>query len=100
MDDLIKKFNDDMETIFPMAAKLGYKPSYFLQMLRDKGGYQAAQQLIHSKDPASGLTSLWEIGRLDLSVEAHVIKDEYKPLFSDEERDICTERLEAFGYEI
>jgi hypothetical protein len=43
---------------------------------------------------------LWENKRLDLSVEALVIRPEYHSLFSGEERKICIERLKEFGYEI
>ena len=98
MDDLIKKFNSDMESIYYTAAKLGYTPTYFLQMIQSMGGYKAAKQLIHAKTPQSGLTKLWELRRLDLSVEAHVVKPEYHSIFTDEERRICAERLESFGY--
>ena len=98
MKDLINKFSSDMESIYHTAAKLGYTPTYFWQMVQSKGGYQAAKQLIHTKNPSSGLTRLWELKRLDLSVETHVIKPEYHPLFTDEERHICAERLESFGY--
>ena len=62
------------------------------------GGYKAAKQLIHAKNPQSGLTRLWELRRLDLSMEAHVIKPEYGALFTDDEKRICNERLESFGY--
>ena len=60
--------------------------------------YYAAKQLIHTDTPSEGFTTLWELKRLDLSVEAHVIKSEYAELFTDNERQICLERLEAYGY--
>ena len=52
------------------------------------------------RNPQSGLTRLWELGRLDLSVEAHVIKPEYSALFTEDERRVCAERLESFGYKV
>jgi hypothetical protein len=87
-----------MEGIYYTATKLGYTPTYFLQMVQSMGGYKAAKQLIHAKNPQSGLTKLWELGRLDLSMEAHVIKPEYITLFTEDERRICAERLESFEY--
>jgi len=100
MDTLINKFSSDMENIYHTASKLGYTPTYFWQMVQSMGGYQAAKKLISTKNPSSGLTRLWDLRRLDLSVEAHVIKPEYSSLFTDEERRICAERLESFGYKI
>lgn len=39
-------------------------------------------------------------GRIkDLSVEAHALKPEYEELFTQQERDICRERWNEFGYE-
>jgi hypothetical protein len=98
MTETEKKFNSDMENVFLSVTKLGYIPTYFWKMVQAKGGYQAAKQLIHTKNPSTGLTRLWELGHLELSVEAHVIMPEYNSLFTEEERSICLERLISFGY--
>ncbi len=97
-ENLIARFNSDMESIYYTASKLGYKPSYFLQMVQSMNGYEAAKKLIYAKDPSSGLARLWELQRLDLSVEAHILKPEYYSLFTDDERRLCAERLASFGY--
>ena len=99
MTTLEKRFEQDMIDIYTTAKKeCGYNASRFLQMLGDKGGLAAAKQLISKPGGTGGFTTLWEHGRLDLSVEAHVLKPEYAELFSDEERRMCRERLEQFGY--
>lgn len=99
MTTLEKRFEQDMIDIYTIAKKeCGYNASRFLQMLGDKGGLAAAKQLISKPGGTDGFTTLWEHGRLDLSVEAHVLKPEYAELFSDEERRMCRERLEQFGY--
>ena len=67
-------------------------------MLGAMGGLAAAKQLISKPGGTDGFTTLWEHGRLDLSVEAHILKPEYIELFTDEERRVCRERLEQFGY--
>ena len=36
--------------------------------------------------------------RLDILMEALVLKTEFAPLFSEDERRIARERLEAYGY--
>ena len=99
MTILEKRFEQEMIDIYMTAKKeCGYNASRFLQMLGAKGGLVAAKQLISKPGGTDGFTTLWEHGRLDLSVEAHVLKTEYAELFTDEERRICRERLEQFGY--
>ena len=41
-------------------------------MLHDIGAVQTAWQLINASQPSEGYTRLWELKRLDLSVEAVV----------------------------
>lgn len=99
MTILEKRFEQEMIDIYMIAKKeCGYNASRFLQILGAKGGLAAAKQLISKPGGTDGFTTLWEHGRLDLSVEAHVLKAEYAELFTDEERRMCRERLEQFGY--
>ena len=98
MKELERRFHNDMIQIYVAAKKLKYNPTYFWQMVTDKGGYMTAKQLINTDAPSEGFTKLWELKRLDLSVEAHVLKTEYYPLFTDEERQICIDRLIEYGY--
>lgn len=99
MTTLEKRFEQDIIDIYTTAKKeCGYNASRFLQILGAKGGLAAAKQLISKPGGTDGFTTLWEHGRLDLSVEAHVLKSEYAELFTDEERRMCRERLEQFGY--
>ena len=76
-----------------------YHASYFIQMVHTHGGVETARRLLQSQENAqSGFTTLWECGRLDLSVEAHVLQERFKELFSDQERQIARQRLEDYGY--
>jgi hypothetical protein len=100
MEPLEKKFNTDMQQIYIRAKKeLKYNATRFMQLVSEIGGLQAAKQLITKDGGTYGFEILWENKRLDLSVEAHVLKPEYSVLFSNEEIDICRKRLEEFGYE-
>lgn len=72
----------------------------FFQLVAEKGGLLAAKQLIAKAGGTDGFTRLWEHGRLDLSVEAHVLKPEYESLFTSGEREICRNRLEEYGYKV
>lgn len=101
MTEKEKQFHQAMINIYETAKReCGYNATRFLQLLGSKGGVAAAKQLISKPGGTEGFTTLWECGRLDLSVEAHVLKPEYRELFSPEERKLCTERLREFGYSI
>ncbi len=94
-----KQFEQDMIAIYTTAKKeCGYNATRFLQAVTQKGGVAAARQLILKLGGTDGFTALWEHGRLDLSVEAHVLLPRYAVLFSDDEKRICKERLLEFGY--
>jgi hypothetical protein len=54
--------------------------------------------LLLAKDPTDGFTNLWERKRLDLSVEALVLKPKFVPLFDEVERENARKRLAEYGY--
>jgi hypothetical protein len=55
----------------------------FCKCFLKKGGINTAVSLVSEEGGTEGVAVLWENKRLDLSVEALVLKDEYKELFSD-----------------
>jgi hypothetical protein len=59
-----------------VKAETGYNATYFLQMVSERGGVDAARRLLHSTAVSDGFTALWERRRLDLSVEALVLDEE------------------------
>ena len=96
---LEQKFNKAMFEIYYSAKAIGYTPSKFFQMLEQHGGLQTARNLINASTISYGYTKLWELKRLDLSVEAVVYENsEWHPLFTTEELERCRKRLSEFGY--
>ncbi len=93
------QFHEAMIRITAESKEFGYYPSYFIQMVAERGGLSAAKQLLSSSNPASGFVRLWEEQRLDLSVEALVIKEPWCALFADEELDVARRRLKELGYD-
>ena len=75
-----------------------YNATRFLQMVSEAGGLATARQLLHATTVSDGFTSLWIAKRLDLSVEAHVVKPEFASLFTDEERRTAQARLDEYGH--
>ena len=100
LDELEQKFHQDMLDTYNTARKLGYRPGYFLSMVNQQGGRQAAKQLIQLQQPSEGFHKLWELKRLDISVEAKVLKPEYHALFTEAERQKCRERLAEYEYQV
>ena len=49
-----------------VAASNVYRPTYFLRMVQQHGGDAAAEQLLKAPEAQSGMTNLWELGRLDI----------------------------------
>lgn len=97
--ELEKKFHHDMVNIYQRAkSDINYQPSYFLKMVSELGGLETAKRLLKTSNTQQGFGTLQRLGRLDLSMEAHVIKPEYAALFSDAEIDEARERLERQGY--
>ena len=100
MTKLLNEFHLAMLQIYHNAKKYcDYNPIRFYQMVNENGGVATAKALLSSQEPQSGLTTLWECERLDLSMEALVIDPHFEALFSEEEREAARERLEACGYE-
>lgn len=97
--DIERQFDKAVLEIYHSAKAIGYTPSAFHQMISRHGGLGAAKKLINARSPSEGYTKLWELGRLDISVEA-VVHDNPKwhPLFTAEELETCRKRLLEYHY--
>lgn len=82
-----------------VVKETGYRPTYFLQMVMDTSGYEAAMHLVHAGKPSDGYTELHSRKRLDLTVEVLVLRTKWKTLFTDEDRTKARERLEEYGFD-
>lgn len=76
----------------------GYHPTYFLRMLENYGPVSTATQLATASKFHEGFTKLWELGRLDLTVEAIMLRDPHRILFPEEVLKKALLRLKALGY--
>ena len=94
--DLEKRFHLAMLDVYSKAkGETGYNATRFLQMVQEQGGLNAARQLLGGNvtDVSEGFTQLALKGRLDLTVEALVLQDEWQSLFSPEEKRVARRRL-------
>ena len=67
-------------------------------MVTDQGGLQAAKALLSTSAYSEGLTRLWEEKRLDISMEATILNEPWRGLFTDEELKVAKKKLVALGY--
>jgi len=80
------------------ARNHNYVPTYFLRMLDKYGGLGTAKRLLVKNDRQTRLFKLYELGLLDESMEAVVLQERFRPLFTDEELAEARRRLEELGY--
>lgn len=79
----------------------GYRAPAFLKMVNERGALQTAHDLLVGKTKIhEGLTQLVLHNRLDLSLEANVIKPEWRSLFSAKEIETAIGRLKQLNYPV
>lgn len=77
-------------------AECGYNPTYFLRMLGELGAIETARRLVSTAVPSDGYTNMWEMGRLDITVEAAVVDPRFAALFTPEEIRKAKDRLDEY----
>jgi hypothetical protein len=101
MDSSLKlSFDQAMYGIYRKAKKeVKYDAHRYFNMLEKHGGLETAHILVNSPAESEGYTTLWELGRLDLTVEALIFDNtEYQTLFTKEELLKIKKRLQNYGY--
>ncbi len=84
---LEQEFHQAMIGLYKEAKDEGYSASAFLNMVYELGGLAAAKTLINDPQPSDGFRRLWEMGRLDLTVEyVAAFEPRFRSLFTQEER--------------
>lgn len=105
------RFHEAMLDIFRLAGEAtrrlrpdgtvarGYWASYFLRGVRNHGGPAYARRLLRAQGTTEGFRRLTEERRLDLTMEALVLKPEFAELFTDDDRQVAAHRLAEAGYQ-
>jgi hypothetical protein len=97
---LERQFTSAMLDIYQTTIReTKYRPHRFLQMVSDQGGLATAQQLLQAPAVSDGFTRLYEEHRLDLTVEALILRPEWQSLFTEAERARALQRLRQYNYE-
>jgi hypothetical protein len=95
--ELVKKLRRAIHETYDMLERMGHSDR---EGLDEFGALSMMHRYLKAPTTAQSFTRLWEMGRLNLSLEAIVLRPEFKELFSEEERRIASERLDAKGYSV
>lgn len=100
-DEDLRSFDEAMRDVYTRAYReADYSANLYLRMLTEHGPLETAHRLLAASTPSAGFTALWEKGRLDLTVEALVLRPEFQVFFGDDELQTARDRLEQLGYRV
>ena len=87
-----------MFSIYERAlSEARYSAVRFLQMLNEHGGVKTANRLL--PEMSQGFAELWKRNRLDLTMEALIIRARWRALFTQQQLKIAEDRLRECGYQ-
>ncbi|HJS20651.1 MAG TPA: hypothetical protein VJ785_18030 [Anaerolineales bacterium] len=98
MTTLEEQFHHAMIGVYENAKDHDYFATYFKRMLDEYHGVETAKRLLAKPGIQEGLMKLWEMKQLHQSMEAFVVQERFKPLFTDAEIAEAHRRLEELGY--
>ena len=98
MNQLEDQFHRAMIDVYEQAKELDYFANYFKQMLDRYGGVETANRLLGESQAQEGVFKLWELDALDISVEATVLREEFRSLFDKHELDEARRRLDDLNF--
>jgi len=92
------QFTKELLKALDEAEKLGCRMVRLRQTVEKYGGVETAKELLRKHRTSDCFERLAEMNRLDLSMEALVVKGKFGALFTDDEVNFCFENLCAAGY--
>ena len=99
MTKLESEFDQAIFNIYREALRsLRYNARLFVEMVASHGGVETARRLLSTQDIQYGFDKLWEHGRLDLTVECHVLQPRFRELFHENILREATRRLKDLRY--
>lgn len=95
-----EQLHEELVQSYQESKRIGYVPSRFWEMFCERGAVGTAKALLaggpnHIPD---GFGTLYQLNRLDLSVEALALDERFRSLFTPEEISTARERLKKVGY--
>ncbi len=90
-------FDEAMRNIYHEAKSAGYTASAFWSMLQSNGALDTARRLVLAPKQSDGFTKLYLIGRPDLTVEALIVQEPWKRLFTPDVLAAAERRLKLMS---
>ena len=78
-------------------SEAGYTWKRYKPMVRRYGAVGTVKRQVVKPDASAGFLKLLAAGRLDLTMEALILKSAFAPLLTYHERDAARERLRRYG---
>lgn len=99
-EDLLEAaFEKEMYRVYREAyTKCKYKAHIFHGMLQDYGGLVTAKRLLSQHGLQHGFEQLCQCGCPDITMESLILREPWRKLFSDKEKEVAVARLKTFGY--
>ena len=84
------------------GEEVGYWGKRYLQSIRRNGGLATAKRMLLPRNAGQrmGLDALIEANRPDLTVEAIILREQFRPLFTNVELEAARTRLGEYGRQI
>lgn len=98
MTPLEREFTKELLDNVAEMKQYGYNPTIYTRMISENGAVNAAKKLVVKDVQSSGFATLIMLRKLELSVEASVIKDKYKDLFTDAEIQNSIRKLKEANF--
>lgn len=100
MEQLKQELKSRYIDTYNECKKFRYSPRAFLDMVvSDEDIIDVTRKLIHKEGGTSGFATLYENGRLDLSVEKIILEPRYRQLFDKQDLQAAYDRLSQYGYD-
>jgi hypothetical protein len=95
MNTIKRKLYGRMKDVIQICQReLRWKPTAAIQMIHKHGPVEAARLIVLTEGRTDGFARCWEAGRLELSIEAIILGEEFQPLFDEEVLAEAQNRLE------
>ena len=99
-DQLEINFEKEMYRIYRDAfEKCKYRAHIFHGMLQDYGGLLTAKKLLSQHGLQHGFEKLSQLGYAHITMEALVLREPWRQLFTQKEREVAIARLKTFSYQ-
>lgn len=91
--NLENKLMSDFKFSIEIAKRKGFSSTAFIKMLEKHGAVKTAKSLLNTKELNKGFSRILNKKLTQHSMEAIVLRPEYKELFTEKELEVCRRRL-------